>query len=563
MRQIKTLISANEFSSNSILVLTFMVSVLFLTFAVYLPGLPGPLLTDDIPQLKGLIDHSADAPATLIEKHLVSSSGPFGRPVAMATFIADAIGHGPDIWWWKFGNVMYHLIAGLLIFWLSALLVMTSNDCRENRAWMIAAIVAAFWLLHPLHVSTVLYTVQRMTELSNVFVLAGMIFYVKGRRAQQVSARKGWLLIGLGFGVCFPMALLSKETALLFPVYCALIELFVFRFNGSAAVQKQIRAFHGTLLLGYLSVVVYVLANFSTVVLKGYVVRDFTLLERVLTQPRVIVLYIGQLLRPIQSKMGFFHDDLVVSTGLFEPVTTFLSIVFLVALFSSAIVLRKRMPLYAFGVLFFFSAHALESSIFGLELMFEHRNHLASFGVVIASLAVIEVAIKGQRAKTLIVVLGLFGLSFLTMQRAVTWASAPTMYDFMYYVHPKSTRLNYIFVYVYSQVGEYGKARQSLANVTPGLATGIYGLYLDCVEFKEIGQEAFSEVHRITGGKVDGHVSANTQVLMDSVLNGECAVPAESMVPLLDHLLTMPYRSRVDVQVLQRTRAQFLASKSR
>ena len=563
MRQIRTLIDTREFGSHSVLVLVFMVAVLFVTVAVYFPGLHGPLLTDDVPQLKGLIDHSADAPAALIDRHLFSNSGPYGRPVAMATFIGDAVAHGPDIWWWKFGNVMYHLIAGLLIFWLSALLLMTTSVCKENRAWTIAAIVAAFWLLHPLHVSTVLYTVQRMTELSTLFVLAGMICYVKGRRAQQSSVHNGWLLIGIGFGLFFPLAILSKESALLFPVYCMLIEFLIFRFAGSATVQKQIKAFHAALLLAYVSVAVYVLANFSTVVLKGYTARDFTLLERVLTQPRVVVLYIAQLLRPIQSKMGFFHDDLVVSTGVFEPVTTFLSIAFLVALAGGALMLRKRLPLVAFGILFFLAAHSLESSVFGLELMFEHRNHLASFGMVIALVLVLQVAIKGQRAKIFVVVLGLCGLSFLTAQRALTWASAPTMYEFMYYAHPKSPRLTFIFADVYSQVGEYSEARQALTNVTPGLATGIYGLYLDCLEFKEIRKESITDVLRLTGGKVNGHVSANTKLLAESVLNGRCTVPEQAMVPLIDHLLTLPYRAGIDRQVLREFKAEIVARRTR
>jgi hypothetical protein len=76
-----------------------------------------------------------------------------------------------------------------------------------------AAVVAAFWLLHPLHISTVFYTVQRMTELSTLLVLAGVVSYVKGRRVQEQSVAKGWLLIALGFGVFFPLAMLSKENS--------------------------------------------------------------------------------------------------------------------------------------------------------------------------------------------------------------------------------------------------------------------------------------------------------------------------------------------------------------
>jgi len=458
---------------------------------------------------------------------------------------------------------MYHLVGGLLVFWLTALLVRATSEVKDHRPWLIAAVVAAFWLLHPLHVSTVLYTIQRMTVLSAVFILAGLICYVKGRQSQESSVAKGWLIVGAGFGVFFPLALLSKESAVLFPAFCTLIEIFVLRFKGNAEIQKQLKVFHGALVLGYLSVVGYVVANSSRMILNSYAVRDFTFLERVLTEPRIIVLYIAQLLRPIQSKMGFFHDDLVLSTSLFEPITTLFSIVFLAALFASAIYLRKSLPLYAFGILFFFAAHALESSVFALELMFEHRNYLASLGILIALLAVIQVAIQGNRGKLIIAVIGLCGLSLLTWQRAVTWASPATMYDFMYYAHPKSPRLSFIFADLHTQVEDYDKAREALADVTPGLGTGIYFLYIDCLEFRELRRGAISNVIRLPDGKVDGHVMANTKLLAEAVMDRQCPVPERAFVPLIEHLLTLPYRNVIDQRALLNMKAGLVETPTR
>ena len=133
MQPKKSRIDAIGVDRSTLLVLVLMAAVLLVTLSVYFPGLPGPLLTDDIPNLKRLIDHSSDAPASLVENHLISNSGPFGRPVAMATFIGDAIVHGPDIWWWKFSNVMYHLMGGLLVFWLTVLLIKTTEICCNCR----------------------------------------------------------------------------------------------------------------------------------------------------------------------------------------------------------------------------------------------------------------------------------------------------------------------------------------------------------------------------------------------------------------------------------------------
>ena len=521
------------------------------TVAAYFPGLSGPLLTDDIPQLKGLIDNSAAPPAALIDAHLVSNSGQFGRPVAMATFIADAVMHGSDIRWWKFSNLLIHLLTGLLVFRLAGLLLAATEHGKARGVWLPASVVTAVWLLHPLHVSTVLYTVQRMTELSALFVLAGLVYYVHGRQLQEREPRKGWLLIAAGFVVCFPLGLFSKESALLFPVFCTLIELIVLRFKGTETVQKQVKALHSALLVGYLSASAYIAANFSSMVLKAYTARDFTFLERVLTESRVLVLYLGQLLRPIQSKMGFFHDDLVVSTGLLSPLSTLISIVALGALIASAIALRKKLPLYAFGILFFFVAHALESTIFALELMFEHRNYLASFGIFIALLALAQHVITVQRAKLAIAVVGVLALSFLTYQRAQTWASPATMYDFMYYAHPKSPRLSFIVANVHAEVAEYDQARQVVGNLTPGLATGMYFLYLDCLEHKRLDAKAISDVVQIPGGKVGGNVIANTRLLFEAIQGQRCSVPDGAMVPLLEHLLTLPARHPIDRQTLR------------
>lgn len=51
----------------------------------------------------------------------------------------------------------------------------------ERRAAWVAVVAASLWMLHPYWVSTTLYVVQRMTILSALFMLAGMVGYLKGR----------------------------------------------------------------------------------------------------------------------------------------------------------------------------------------------------------------------------------------------------------------------------------------------------------------------------------------------------------------------------------------------
>lgn len=547
---------------TQVLAMAVVAFSIIVTFLAYWPGLSGPLFLDDLPQLQGLITQSADDPATVLANHILSSSGSFGRPVAMATFVASAISHGPDIWWWKYENVMLHLINGLLVFWFTALLFRNAVRSDGSQHWFAGAIAAAFWLLHPLQISTVLYTVQRMTELSALFVLAGLICYIKGRERQMTGDVRGWLLIGLGLGVFFPLAVLGKESALLFPILCSLVEIFVLKFGGDAAARNKIKLLHGAIGLGCLLAAVYVLANFSTFVLDRYAMREFSFSERIYTELRVIVLYLSQLLLPVQSKMGFFHDDIRLSTSLFEPITTLLSGISIIALIGGAVIARKRLPLFAFGILFYFASHALESTIFPLELMFEHRNYLPSVGIVVAVIAIVQAIIPSRTALVLIVVVGLSGFSFLTWQRAITWSSPSTMYQFMYYAHPESPRLNLVLANIYTEIGDYEEARKSLAKITTELGPAVHGLFLDCLQHGQVNEDDIRNVTKLTDGPVRAHVTSSIEVLLQANFDGKCSMPQPALVALIDHLLMLPARSNTDRQSLQISKARILQSQN-
>ena len=177
--------------------------------------------------------------------------------------------------------------------------------------------------------------------------------------------------------------------------------------------------------------------------------------------------------------MGFYHDDVILSTSLISPISTLLSALFLAALIGSAVYFRKRLPMYAFGILFFFTGHLLESSIFGLELMFEHRNYLPSVGIAIAAVAAIQVSMKKQRGIEAVAVIAISVMSLLTWQRAVVWGSPDTMYEYMYRAHPQSKRLAYLFADSFTQMGRYERARRVLTSMETGIGPETHKLLLN------------------------------------------------------------------------------------
>jgi len=76
--------------------------------------------------------------------------------------------------------------------------------------------------------------------------------------------------------------------------------------------------------------------------------------------------------------LGFYHDDFQASAGWLTPWTTLPAVLGLLCVALAALVVRRRFPLFAFAVLFFLAGHLLESTVFPLELVFEHRNYLPS-----------------------------------------------------------------------------------------------------------------------------------------------------------------------------------------
>jgi len=546
----------------TVVALAMLALVSILTVATYLPGLSGPLLLDDLPQLEPLIQQSAHYPSELFGNYILSTSGPTGRPVAMATFITDAVTHGPDVWWWKFNNLMLHLISGLLVCWLTALLLQALPKKTGVDPWIAGVVVGGLWLLHPIQVSTVLYTVQRMTELSTLFVFAGLICYVKGRLLHDRSVLAGWMLIGIGFFVFYPLGVLSKENALIYPVYCSLVELIVFQFSGPLPAKRQVKIFHGVLLTGYVLAAVFVLANFSSIVLESYATRDFTLGERVLTQFRVVATYLSQILLPMQRSMGFFHDDVAVSTGLFSPVTTLMSALLVVSLVASSLIFRRKLPLFAFGVLFFFASHVVESSVLGLELMFEHRNYTGTFGILIALMALALHAKKHLKVAVAVAVISLLAFSFLTWQRSLTWSSPASLYQYAYISHPGSSRVNLVYANAYAAAGDFVRARAFLARVKPGLGAELHGLFLDCLEHKRVDENALEKIALFESGVLDGHATSSADVLVREVVGGRCSAPRQSLVEAIEFLAMSRGRTVDDNRSILFTKAKLLESMS-
>lgn len=349
--------------------------------AAYAPGLHGIFLFDDHRNLEPLgFDGGIDSREDAVRFVTTNRSGRLGRPVSMASFLLNDNGWPSDAFSFKYTNLMLHLLCGLLVF-LFCRSLGSMAGALPARANGVAAFCTTLWLLHPLHVSTVLYVIQRMTQLSALFTLAGLLCFLAGRRRLADSPVAG---IALMVAAMVPFGLLaafSKENGILICAYIVVIETAM---NHGAPRPRLHRVYLGGFVAAPLALLATYIASRWPSVLQAYEAREFTLAERLLTQPRVLMDYLRLIFAYRPWGTGLFHEDFPVSRSLLQPWTTLVACTAVIGLLAVAVALRRRAPVATFAVLWFFAGHALESTVIPLELYFEHRNYLPMLGPLFA-----------------------------------------------------------------------------------------------------------------------------------------------------------------------------------
>ncbi len=379
------------------------------------------------------------------ESFLKLAETPFGwkRFLPVLTFALDLQWGSGTLIAFHITNIIIHILATLALFFLlKSLFELISGDYpsflgdgRFTTSIVILSTVG-LWALNPIQTNVVTYLVQRMTSMAALFYFLALGCYLRGRSAhlQKVDNRKFllWYFLTALFAIC---SFMCKENTVTLPVVIALVE-FLFVCDGS--VSRFLKKYIVVLILAILVLILIIYFKLPGL-LEGYGKRHFTLSERLLTELRIVSSYIFVLLLPLSRFLNLEHDP-VLSTSLFAPISTFVSLVFLSIVIICAWRARKRYPLVTFAVFWFFINLLLESSFIPLELKFEHRLYLPSAGLYLAvSLLVAGLIIWlfsgravdrrnfGIIVVTSIVVV-LSGLSLLTFKRNLVWQDAVTLY---------------------------------------------------------------------------------------------------------------------------------------
>lgn len=496
-------------------------SVLILCLLIYWPGLDGTFLLDDIPNLQALKEFPQFPTFDRILLFIQSShSGPLGRPISLLSFTIH------DNYWpteprpLLLTNVLLHLLNGCLVFWLVHYIAQTQNTQDRLSLYLLPLLVSGLWLLHPLQVSTVLYVIQRMTILASLFMLFGLLLYVKGRLLLIEQPRVGYSLMSLGVLIGLGLGVLSKESASMLPIYIIVIEYLLLRSRDSVVLSTPHHLWLGLFVfLPILGMIVWHVIYFESIQ-SNYDTRIFNMAERLLTQPRVLFDYILSIVIPNRSELGLFHDDYVISRSFSEPLTTGFAIIALIALCFIGIVVRKNFPVASFGIFWFLGGHLLEAGVIPLEIYFEHRNYLPILGLLFI-LGVVIIKLLTTSWKTItgiasVVMLVLFSL--VTWQNTSLFGQPAIAAEIWADEKPASYRAQALSAYFRSLQGDYSRAGKRLSAFVdrkPETTSAYIILYqIQCLEGKSLEKDFSNTIERLRNGIHDRTVPAALQKLI-------------------------------------------------
>ncbi len=550
--------------------------LLAITAIVYLPGLRGPFLFDDYPNLVTPLTDWLSGQNSWQEIVLGNGSGPLGRIVSMASFLANAACCGLEPYAYKLTNLVVHLFCGGLIYLLIERLLRREPSYSLNSR-RIGLLIAALWLVHPIQVSTVLYVVQRMAQLSTLFTLLALLVYVMARQRLEVDrSRTALIWLFAGIPAISILAVLSKENGALIPLLCAVIEIGFFRSQVQSPRPNSIKAFFLAFLLIPGALAVIWLALHPEAILAGYADRTFTLGQRLLSEPRALIDYLSILLLPRGPSLGLYTDDFPISQGLLAPPGTLIAICVLLAILTVAILARKRDPLLFGGILFFFSAHLMESTVFPLEIYFEHRNYLPSVGFFMAVVAIASWGIRQGSARSdnaprmpswvlpgsimLVLVLALG-----TFARAGIWSSFAFIATQAAAQHPDSLRAQMDYANILQRQGKADEVQRvfdhvaTMSDTTARHAAAINTVALQCMVFGTASAASIGNINRMAGDDFRTFEMMAFGNLADFLASHECeGLTKEELASTIVRIVDASNQPQTLVQLW---RSRFIAAK--
>ena len=359
---------------------------------------------------------------------------------------------------YHYTNLLIHFLNGVFVFFLVRKLCSLKEGLYSPKVASFLAIVAALlFLMHPLQTQAVTYIVQRLASLVSLFYLASVCSFIYARSSQSTVSKVVFSLGTLFFALC---AFFTKQNAVTLPLVLVFVELIFF----NRSIAKKLILSGVVVLLGITALYLIAPSAIGHYVDKLDMLTretpDITRLDYFIAQLSILWIYIGKFFWPVG-----LHLEYNIAIGSFDVVTSVISGLSHLAVMVSAFLLRRKLPLLAFGVAFFYSAHFVESGIIPIrDIMFEHRTYLPNMGLILVVISLCSLAWKRLNKNNklwfpvMASVVVLTVLSYLTYQRNEQWLDPQKFYENELVYSPNNVRVLHNYAEYAGRKGDLDKS---------------------------------------------------------------------------------------------------------
>lgn len=345
------------------------------------------------------------------------------RTIGYLSFALNYQFHQFQVGGYHIVNISIHILASLAVWGFLISLVRTpalkDNLSPQAQLWL-PLVTALFFALHPLQIQAVTYIVQRLASLAALFYITAMMAYVYARLAQNILPKILW--IGL-LVLCMGLGILTKQNTATLPFALLLIELVFFPHH-----LRRLLIIASFAMISLIGIWVILALSFQynpfSLQAMQVLTKETTTISResyLATQFSVLWTYIKLFFYPIGLHIDYAYP---ITESILSP-QALLALVGHVVLIVFALFSLRRLPIVAFGILFYYLAHAVESSVIPIrDVVFEHRTYLPNLGLLAAFawLLVVQVPRWLDKNTAIIGILVItLGLAAMTWMRNEVW----------------------------------------------------------------------------------------------------------------------------------------------
>ncbi len=371
---------------------------------------------------------------------------------------------------WRLNPFGYHLV-NLIIHTLNALLLFyIAKQTLSKLASLFAALIFAS---HPVMTESVAWVKGREDLLCVLFVL--LAFYCHQNRnkdAKHCLYRHRLSLLAIIF---FILALLSKEMAFTLPAIILIYD-WLFRSDSQGCSQPQ-KIFRWGYYLSYFVIIgIYAILRTKALGRAGqapYLAGGFY--ETMLSMQPALLHYYKLMIIPVGLCADYFH--LPFYNSLLEP-KVFLSAIVLASILSLGMLGWRRIPLFAFGILWYYTTLFPVSNVIPMvQLIAERFLYLPMVGICLAigalgthSNSFLQkfscLPFFGILKKSLYIISSIIILSLciLTIQRNTDWKDELALWRKTALEHPDNARVRTNLAVALADSGNNEEALQEFAS---------------------------------------------------------------------------------------------------